>query len=123
MADTTRVPNDLDSFWMPFTAISSLRFEPPADLRDAVWTAGSLTLQNGGEFAVMIPTRYPATTASEDGAAMLARRTDWADAGAETFTGIGQRLLATDGGDTALLDIRSLEIDVQPEAEAAGDDG
>ena len=103
-------------FWMPFTAISALRVEPPTDLRDSVWTAGHLTLQNGGEFVVMIPTRYPGTAGAGDGAAMLARSTSWADAGAETFTGIGQRLLATDEGDTALMDLRTLQVDAAPGA-------
>lgn len=109
-------------FWMPFTAIHALRVEPPADLRDAVWTAGNLTLQNGGEFVVMIPTRYPGTVASQDGSAMLARSTEWVDAGGETFVGVGQRLFATDAGDTAILDLRSLSVDPQPE-ETAGSDG
>ena len=27
-------------FWMPFSAIARAVFEPPADLRDAVWTPG-----------------------------------------------------------------------------------
>ncbi len=108
-------------FWMPYTAIGSLRVEPPADLRDAVWTAGNLTLQNGGEFVVMIPTRYPGTLAAGDGSALLARSTDWIDAGGETFAGIGQRLFATDKGDTAILDLRSLSVD--PVEETAGTDG
>jgi type VI secretion system protein ImpE len=110
-------------FWMPFTAIHALRIDPPADLRDAVWTAGNLTLQNGGEFVVMIPTRYPGTAASKNGAAMLARRTDWVDAGAETFTGIGQRLLTTDAGDTAIMEVRTLSVDPQPAGGAERADG
>lgn len=110
-------------FWMPFTAIHSLRIDPPADLRDAVWTAGNLTLQNGGEFVVMIPTRYPGTVAAGDGAAMLARSTDWSDVGADTFVGTGQRLFATEAGDTALLDVRTLSVDPLPVDDTDGGDG
>jgi type VI secretion system protein ImpE len=97
-------------FWLPFAAISSLKIEEPADLRDAVWTAGTMTLQNGGEHVVLIPTRYPGTAQSADPSQKLARSTDWQDAGSETFTGLGQRLLTTEGGDKALMDLRHLQM-------------
>jgi type VI secretion system protein ImpE len=98
-------------FWMPFSAISTLRIEAPSDLRDSVWTAGNLTLQNGGEFVTLIPTRYPGTPAEGDGAAKLARATTWTDVGSDVFRGIGQRILATDQGDTPLMDLRALRMD------------
>lgn len=101
-------------FWMPFSAISVLRLDPPADLRDAVWMPASLTLQNGGEFVALLPTRYAGSAASKDPALRLARATDWTDAGGETWVGSGQRLLATDAAEVALMDLRSLRIDARP---------
>lgn len=98
-------------FWLPFAAIGGLEMEPPSDLRDAVWTAATLTLANGGEVAALIPSRYAGTTTSGDPVELMARRTTWADAGAETFVGTGQRLLTTDAEDIALMDIRSLRMD------------
>ena len=98
-------------FWMPFTAIGTLRCDPPADLRDAVWTAANLTFRNGGECVALIPSRYAGTVAGGVTAELLARATGWADAGAETWTGTGQRLLTTDAGDVALMDLRSLRMD------------
>jgi len=53
-----------------------------------------------------------------DNAHKLARSTDWADLGAETFAGIGQRLLATDLGDHAIMDVRVIEMDVEMTADA-----
>ena len=97
-------------FWMPFTALAEIRAEPPADLRDAVWTAVNLTLRNGGEVVGLVPTRYAGTVANGDDAARLSRRTDWRDLGNGAFAGVGQRLLATDAGDTALLDLRRLVV-------------
>lgn len=105
-------------FWVPFSAIRKLSFEAPADLRDMVWTAGQMTLQNGGEFVVLIPTRYPLTANTTD-AEKLARATNWADLGGDTYAGSGQRLLATDAGDTGLLDARLLEMDSAPAAQGA----
>lgn len=110
-------------FWLPFSAIDTLTMEAPVDLRDAVWTAATLKLINGGEVVALIPTRYPGTATSGDGAARLARATTWVDAGADTFVGTGQRLLTTDQGDIALMDIRSLIMDraIDDPTNAAGD--
>ena len=108
-------------FWLPFNQIAKLVIEEPTDLRDAVWTAATLTLRNGGEVVALIPTRYADTPARGDDAAKLARATHWQDAGAETFTGIGQRLFTTNAEDIALLDIRELAFDQG--AEGTGGDG
>ena len=59
----------------------------------------------------LIPTRYPGTAETGSDAAKLSRATDWADAGADTWLGTGQRLIATDQGDTALMDMRTLAMD------------
>ncbi|WP_299287463.1 type VI secretion system accessory protein TagJ [uncultured Tateyamaria sp.] len=106
-------------YWMPFTTISRIEFDAPADLRDAVWTPCTLTTSNGGEVVGLIPTRYAGTIEQGGAAEKLARATNWVDLGAETFAGVGQRLFATDLGDTALMDMRVLDLDT---AEDAGTD-
>lgn len=110
-------------FWMPFNAIEALKIDPPADLRDAVWTAATIKLRNGGDCVGLIPTRYPGSAADPDGAVRLSRATHWADAGGETFTGTGQRLLTTEAGDLALMDLRCVEMDPAPALEATAGDG
>ena len=110
-------------FWMPFTSIAKAKFEPPVDLRDAVWTPAEIKLANGGDIVALIPTRYAGTVENGSDAEKLARSTVWNDIGADTYAGLGQRLLTTDLGDTALMDMRLLEMDVElpsePEAEPA----
>jgi len=99
--------------WIPFDAIATLTFEPPRDLRDMVWTVGIVTLTNGGEWPVLVPTRYPASDSmagGEDGHA-LARRTDWSVLHEDHYAGVGQRMLASDEDDIALLDVRELTFD------------
>ena len=108
-------------FWMPFTAFHKITLDPPEDLRDAVWMPGTLSLQTGADVVALIPTRYPGTEASADDIARLARKTEWADIGAETFAGTGQRLLATESGDTALMDLRTLTIGDPPPETATAD--
>lgn len=99
-------------FWMPFTAIKSATFEEPADLRDTVWTPAQVTLVTGGDVVALIPTRYAGTAERGTAEQKLSRATDWEDAGSGTYVGLGQRLLTTEAGDTALMDVRTLTMDV-----------
>lgn len=105
-------------FWVPFSAISKIEFDPPADLRDAVWTPATLRLPNGGDVVALIPTRYAGTIEQGSDAEKLARSTQWTDVGSDTFAGIGQRLLTTDLGDHAIMDVRMIEMDVVMQADA-----
>jgi type VI secretion system protein ImpE len=95
-------------YWVPFSRLTKLVLEPPADLRDQVWMPAQFTWSSGGESMGFIPTRYPGSqNGSEDVA--LARRTEWN--GDETWQlGLGQRMLATDEFDIALMDLRKLTI-------------
>lgn len=111
-------------FWVPFSTIQSIDFEGPVDLRDMVWTPATMKVATGGEVVALIPTRYAGTTATGGHAEKLARSTEWRDLGADTYAGIGQRLLATDAGDLALMDIRSLKLDVPDmQLDFSGDEG
>lgn len=110
-------------FWLPFSSIGTLAMEDPTDLRDAVWTAATLGLKNGGEVAALIPTRYVGTTDGGDAAERLARATTWTDTGGETFVGRGQRLLTTDQTDIALMDVRSLQMEGAETAQDGSGDG
>ena len=110
-------------FWLPFAKIARIEIEAPSDLRDAVWTACTLTMASGGEVAALIPTRYTGTVEQGDDVARLARATCWIDVGADTFVGQGQRLLTTDKSDIALLDVRELVLDAAAEARDAAGDG
>ncbi len=97
-------------FWMPFNVLSSLRIDPPQDLRDTVWTAANLTLQNGGELVALIPTRYAGTAERGSDAMKLSRTTEWEDLGNDMFAGLGQRLLTTDQSDVSLMDTRNFQF-------------
>lgn len=94
-------------FWVPIEHIASIDFEEPTDLRDKVWTPASFTWTNGASTVGLIPTRYNHTQAGCDDALLLSRATDWVDDDVHVVHGLGQRMLATDAGDFALMDIRS----------------
>jgi len=98
-------------FWLPFAQIRSIMIEPPKDLRDVVWTPATMKLGNDGEVVALIPTRYAATTPGGTAAERLARATSWTDMGADTYVGMGQRVLSTDAADVALIDARLINFD------------
>jgi type VI secretion system protein ImpE len=97
-------------YWIPFSQISKIQIEAPADLRDVVWMPVQFTWINGGEASGLIPTRYPGAERSEDNQIRLARKTEWEENSAGGAHGRGQRLLATDVQDYALMDIRKIEF-------------
>jgi type VI secretion system protein ImpE len=104
-------------FWIPFCRISRIEFEAPADLRDTVWTAASFTWANGAQTVGLIPTRYQGTAGNGEPSLLLARRTEWSADG----HGLGQRMLASDGDDYALMDVRAIDFDTQPANDAVAD--
>ncbi|MDQ7974131.1 MAG: type VI secretion system accessory protein TagJ [Rhodocyclaceae bacterium] len=105
-------------YWVPFARLAQVKVEPPEDLRDCVWTPVHLLFENGGETLALVPTRYEGTEKSDDGALLLARRTDWREIAPEVWCGLGQRLLGSDAGEHALMDVRQIDFGA-----TAADDG
>jgi type VI secretion system protein ImpE len=98
-------------FWIPFERISRIEAEAPADLRDVVWTPVTFTWTSGAQTVGLVPTRYADTVASGVDELLLARATEWVERGRLSGYGLGQRMFATDAGDYALMDVRSIEFD------------
>ena len=98
-------------YWVPFDHIRTINVEKPVDLSDRVWMPVHFTWANGGEAVGLIPTRYPGSHLSDDPQIRLAAKTEWRELPADTHLGEGQRLLATDGGEFPLMDIRVIELE------------
>jgi len=96
--------------WLPMAHLSEVRIEPVADLRDLVWAPAQITFANGGETVALLPVRYAATPLAEGGALAMARQTEWVELGAGSgqYRGVGQRVLATDGAEVGLLEVRRI---------------
>jgi type VI secretion system protein ImpE len=109
-------------YWVPLSRLLRVEIEKPADLRDFVWAPATLTLANGAANVALVPTRYPGTEREADDRLRLARATDWREQPGGAWHGVGQRMLATDQAEVALLDVRVLTFDVEPEV-AAGEPG
>jgi type VI secretion system protein ImpE len=110
---------------VPVSRLLKIDIEEPEDLRDMVWMPAHLQFENGGESVALIPTRYAGSEASADGLILLARKTIWEEIAADTFRGLGQRIMATDGDDIPLMDVRSIVLTPGDDEDAAaplGDD-
>lgn len=101
-------------YWIPFQRIASIEFDPPADLRDFVWAPAQLTFHDGGGTVALVPVRYPASAGSDDPLILLARKTEWQDAGDDRWFGLGQRIFATDAGEFPLLGVHRIEFAAPP---------
>ena len=97
-------------YWVPFTVIKRIRIDEPADLCDTVWIPAYFMWANGGESSGLIPVRYPGSHACEDSAVRLARKTEWIEKPAQSYLGLGQRILATDKEEYPLLQIRQIDL-------------
>jgi type VI secretion system protein ImpE len=97
-------------YWIPFDRLARIEVEAPTDLRDLIWAPAKLTFQGGGEQVAFLPARYPGSERVEDDEVRLSRKTEWRDLGADTHVGMGQRMLATDVGETAILEARVIEL-------------
>jgi type VI secretion system protein ImpE len=111
-------------YWVPYSRLSEITMEAPEDLRDLVWMPAHLGFENGGESLALIPARYPGSQSADDGGVALSRKTTWEAFADDAYRGLGQRLIATDGGETPFLEIRALTItqDGDPAPDSAGAD-
>jgi len=111
-------------YWVPYSRMRELTTEAPEDLRDLVWMPAHLQFENGGESLALIPARYPGSESAEDGSLALSRKTTWEPIAEDAFRGLGQRIIATDSGETPFLEIRALSItrDGDPAPDGAGAD-
>jgi len=106
-------------YWIPFCRIHKIAIGKPEDLRDLVWLRAQFTWTNGGTALGHIPSRYPGTEQAGDGPLRLARKTEWLQHAGETFLGLGQRLLATNGNEYPLLECRSIELTLKEQPDEA----
>lgn len=100
-------------YWIPFHRIRAFGIAEPADLRDKVWAPAHFTWANGGEAVGFVPTRYIGSEDHDNPAVRLATRTEWVEATPDCWHGLGQRMLSTDTGECAILDVRELVLETE----------
>ena len=85
-------------FWIATERVISAEFHAPRRVRDLIWRRVSMSVADGPEGDVYMPTTYVADDPVTD-AQRLGRETDWREAESGLVRGVGQRLfLAGDEG-------------------------
>lgn len=97
-------------YWIPVERLQRIEIEAPKDLRDVVWLPVHFTWANEGQAPGLIPTRYPGSENGPGSDIQLARRTDWEEHPGGYYQGLGQRMLVTETGEYALMDVRTVEL-------------
>ena len=106
------LPTEGDYCWVPFTALTSLRVEKPSQVNHFVWAPAHFTWNDGRVLHGYVPTRYHGSERAGDPKLALARGTEWVDAGADVFTGVGQRVLMSADDDFPILEIREARFKI-----------
>ena len=96
--------------WLPFEQVVHIQIEEPKQLRDLLWTGASIQTTDKA-LKAFLPALYPGTHAHENGLVRLGRMTDWRELSSELYLGAGQHLLAVDGEEMPLLEVRSVEFE------------
>ncbi|WP_380184668.1 type VI secretion system accessory protein TagJ [Kalamiella sp. sgz302252] len=100
--------------WLPFAAISEIRFQAPASVTDLVWRHAAVTLIDGSEQVCQLPVRYPfADTAADN--LRLAAVTEWTPLDDQQFIGHGQKTWLSEEGDFPLLSLTHIAFGVAEE--------
>ena len=96
-------------YWVPFTQIQQMTLEPPKDLRDLVWSPATIILMDSSEHVCFLPSRYAASYAVNNDQLALSALTEWTPLSAESWAGLGQKILIADEAEFSLLSIRTLQ--------------
>lgn len=99
------LPTEGDYCWVPFSTLTSVRIEKPSQVNHFVWVPAHFTWNDGRVLHGYVPTRYFGSEASDKTELVLARGTEWVDAGSDVFTGLGQRMLMSADDDFPLLEV------------------
>ncbi|MGF6189289.1 type VI secretion system accessory protein TagJ [Serratia sp. 2723] len=98
-------------YWLPFTAIADIQFQPPQSVCDLVWSHALVRLADGREQVCQLPVRYPLLADSDD-ALLLGRRTEWHPLGdSPHYAGSGLKTWLGDDAEFPLLNLRQLSFD------------
>ena len=98
-------------FWIPIDRVVSIEFHPPKRPRDLLWRKCDMTVRDGPDGEVCIPTTYPGTRDASDDQLTLGRATDWVGGDGEPARGRGQRTFLVGDEPVPIMQLTTLEFD------------
>ncbi|MBN9120235.1 MAG: hypothetical protein J0I06_13920 [Planctomycetes bacterium] len=95
--------------WVPLEQVESIAMAPARATRDALWRPARLSLVDGPEVDVLLPTLYPGTHEHPDDEVRLGRTTEWIGADGECARGVGGRVFLSESAVVRFADVTSLK--------------
>lgn len=99
-------------YWIPFQQIREIEFKKPEGLRDLLWLQVSISVNEGPEGDVFIPTSYLETAARGTPGQRVGLETDWEETCGGVSCGMGRRTFWLDETDLSILELQAIKFDV-----------
>lgn len=98
-------------FWVPISSVQSMDFHPPSRPRDLLWRQVSMSVEEGPDGDVYLPTTYFAREPLEDEQLTLGRGTQWVGNEGEPTQGRGQRMFLVGEEAVPIMQLSNIEFD------------
>ena len=96
-------------FWIPTERVQTLEFHAPKRPRDLLWRRASMSVADGPDGEVYLPTVYAADDAMTD-ALRLGRETDWRESDGGPVRGVGQLLFLIGEDAVAMMELGNIRF-------------
>ena len=98
-------------FWIPIERVQSIVFQPPKRPRDLLWRQAEMSVEDGPNGDVYLPTVYfsPSGKEAED-QLRLGRGTDWTGGDGEPMRGHGQRMFLLGDEAASIMQLETIEF-------------
>lgn len=97
-------------YWIPVETVISVHFHKAERLRDLIWRRATMSVADGPDGDVYIPSVY-VPIGDKDERALLGRVTDWSGGNGHPVRGIGQRCWLVGDEGVAIQDAGAFEFD------------
>src|SRR5690606_30522696 len=97
-------------YWVPVEQVEAVEFRPPRRVRDLIWRPAAMTVRDGPDGEVFLPTRYGERGEEADDAYRLGRATDWAGGDGAPVLGRGLRTFLVGDADRTILEIGAVRF-------------
>ena len=96
-------------YWIPAERVATVEFHPPKRPRDLLWRRATMSVREGPDGDVYIPTVYGSEDAALADALKLGRATEWLEDGGPV-RGVGQRLFLVGEEAQGIMALTTLEF-------------
>lgn len=98
-------------FWLPVERITNAEFSPVTRPRDLLWRQCTLSVADGPEGVVYIPSLYIDTDLSQPSDERLGRATNWVEEDDAPVRGLGQRLFLVGEEELGIMQIETIAFE------------